>query len=561
MVSLIDLKRTQKKPIKREVPSGAKLGAVNKICGRTIVYNQLFTTENYDSDSLKITYADNVITINGSTSNNWINFSPLDENSNIIAKFYIKMTIIKNDDKLSFNYGWLNRSCYTDSISTGSSSAIYNQTTSQLEKEPSTGISWDGSLGSVTFNDVKIQIIVVNLTKMFGEGNEPSTPEEFEAMFPNDYYPYNEGTLMSMSVNEVVEKGRNLFDCYGFSAKGMTSLNDERVLANSYGTTISTTEPTNKIVVVQTQAPNSYKTSADNGYFCTGVKDMKPSKSYVFSFDFTPTKKLIADGQLSFLVNGRLSQGTITVGELNVKKRLSIQIDYSVVDNRQYLEVRLGGMSGIFENFQLDEGSTATSYTPYHESTFPIPQAIQNLDGYGWGVNNVYNYVDYENKKFYKYVNRVDLGTFNFTYVTYGNDNRFYLFRISLPNGMEKDDNAYLHTNNLLCSKYTDAPWETIWASGTDKTITRTSSTINITDSSFSDAEKFKQSLQGVYLYYELAEPVVTDISDIIGDTFQEPFNVESGGSLTFKNTNGDGYQLAVSSDIQYVVSLKEVTS
>lgn len=33
------------------------------------------------------------------------------------------------------------------------------------------------------------------------------------------------------------------------------------------------------------------------------------------------------------------------------------------------------------------------------------------------------------------------------------------------------------------------------------------------------------------------------------GDTFQESFNVEGGGSLTFKNTNGDGYKLAVPSN------------
>lgn len=31
--------------------------------------------------------------------------------------------------------------------------------------------------------------VKVNLTKMFGKGNEP-TPEEFEAMFPPSYYTY-----------------------------------------------------------------------------------------------------------------------------------------------------------------------------------------------------------------------------------------------------------------------------------------------------------------------------------------------------------------------------------
>ena len=36
----------------------------------------------------------------------------------------------------------------------------------------------------------------INLTKMFGEGNEP-TPEQFEAMFPKVYYPYVEGTRVN----------------------------------------------------------------------------------------------------------------------------------------------------------------------------------------------------------------------------------------------------------------------------------------------------------------------------------------------------------------------------
>ena len=65
----------------------------------------------------------------------------------------------------------------------------------------------------------------------------------------------------------------------------------------------------------------------------------------------------------------------------------------------------------------------------------------------------------------------------------------------------------------------------------------------------------------GTNTYYELAEPIVTDISNVIGYTFQEPFEVESGGSFTFKNTNGDGYQIAVPSDIQYTVALSEVNA
>ena len=60
-------------------------------------------------------------------------------------------------------------------------------------------------------------------------------------------------------------------------------------------------------------------------------------------------------------------------------------------------------------------------------------------------------------------------------------------------------------------------------------------------------------------LYYELAEPIITDISDIVGDTFQEPFEVEAGGTLTFQNSHGDDYRIPVSSTEEYLISLAEV--
>ena len=51
---------------------------------------------------------------------------------------------------------------------------------------------------SVTF-DVEFSLNVFDLTVMFGAGNEPASPEEFEAMFPNDYYAYDTGTEQHFS--------------------------------------------------------------------------------------------------------------------------------------------------------------------------------------------------------------------------------------------------------------------------------------------------------------------------------------------------------------------------
>lgn len=59
--------------------------------------------------------------------------------------------------------------------------------------------------------------------------------------------------------------------------------------------------------------------------------------------------------------------------------------------------------------------------------------------------------------------------------------------------------------------------------------------------------------------YFELTDEEVTDISDIIGDAFQEPFEVESGGTLTFRNSNGDGFKIPVPNTEEYIVSLTEI--
>jgi hypothetical protein len=94
--------------------------------------------------------------------------------------------------------------------------------------------------------------MLIDLTQMFGEGNEPTTVEEFESMFPNAYYPYSEGELMSIPVNEVEEVGKNIFKCKNFSCSGLVG-DYNPSLSNFYGTSINSTEPSNSITVTQSK--------------------------------------------------------------------------------------------------------------------------------------------------------------------------------------------------------------------------------------------------------------------------------------------------------------------
>lgn len=55
-------------------------------------------------------------------------------------------------------------------------------------------------------------VILIDLTLMFGKGNEPSTVEEFEAMFPENYYKYNSGEIINSNINAIEAVGFNQWD-------------------------------------------------------------------------------------------------------------------------------------------------------------------------------------------------------------------------------------------------------------------------------------------------------------------------------------------------------------
>ena len=72
----------------------------------------------------------------------------------------------------------------------------------------------------------------------------------------------------------------------------------------------------------------------------------------------------------------------------------------------------------VYKNdIALIAGSSG-SYTPYHQTWYPIPEAIRALTGYGWSAGNAKNYVDYENKKYVQCVSSVDLGTLDWEFNT-----------------------------------------------------------------------------------------------------------------------------------------------
>ena len=194
-------------------------------------------------------------------------------------------------------------------------------------------------------------------------------------------------------------------------------------------------------------------------------------------------------------------------------------------------------------------------YTPYHSNVYQIPEAIRNLPGYGWSAGTARNYVDYENKKYVQCVGSVDLGTLSWRV---GDSVSFKTFQLT---GQKLTKN-YDIAPNILCSKYPTKTQNELWGKINVTGITTAANVdgyVYLNDTAYTDAAAFQQAMQGVMLYYELESPIVTDISDIIPDDFLRNIEVEAGGSITFKNSNGDSYRIPVPSEEEYIVKLSEV--
>lgn len=205
---------------------------------------------------------------------------------------------------------------------------------------------------------------------------------------------------------------------------------------------------------------------------------------------------------------------------------------------------------------QQENGDTATNYSPFYQIEHPIPEAIKALPGYGWSAGTARNYVDYENKRYVQCVSSVDLGTLNWV----AGDSGKVGFQTSQVTGQKLTKN-YNILPNIICSKYLAKTQNAMWGKTSVTGITTNASVdgyVYVNDTSYTDATAFKQAMQGVILYYELATPIVTDISSLIPDDFLRNIEVEAGGSVTFKNSN-DNYHIPVPSEEEYIVKLSEV--
>lgn len=486
----------------KTVPTGAKLMSVKSVGGRSFVWNQMCSTFTYQGTecNCKPVYS----------AHKYLCRIDCEAEQGTTVYMYFREVIYTKNNQTSkaVNAGkstlsWIT-SPYGDSDIGGTFDAFLI-----------------GNSVKVTFSNRQI----FDLTLIFGSGNEPTTVEEFEKIFPADYYPYNAGEIISAGTEEVVEQGANLY--YGTDMLKVGS-DDYEYIANSYR--------------------------------CKAIK-LKPNTTYTLSFTSDKTSEIILLMNVNTVVN---SQPYLDF------RKTSDNRSYRTGDNGcLYVGVYAGNGSVMSADvvkrlseceIMISEGDTPTAYAPYHSNVYQIPEAIRALPGYGWSAGTAKNWVDYENKKYYQCVDSVDLGTLTWMKTSSQSVGDYFYAPVSAI-GFKRLGAFGTTVHNILCSKYITVARNP--NAFVDKTIVLDGdsiavSQIQVKDTAYTDATAFKQAMQGVILYYELEKPIVTDISTMIPDDFLRNVEVEAGGSITFKGGNDD-YRIPVPSEEEYIVKLSEI--
>lgn len=332
-----------------------------------------------------------------------------------------------------------------------------------------------------------------------------------------------DGEIVSAGTESVVEQGKNLWNIDGYTASDLVNLG-----AGYWGTRLNV-------------KPNS-------AYCVSVIRDTALCGTY--------GKLIGADKRdIEFFGHKTMSGINAYTGHPITFQTADENYVYVAINSFNGFDTWKSDFLKYFPSFQIEKSSTATAYAPFHRNEYPIPEAIRALPGYGWSAGTAKNYVDYENKRYVQCVGSVDLGTLSWRV---GDSVSFETFQLT---GQKLTKN-YDIAPNILCSKYPTKTQNELWGKTNVTGITTNANVdgcVHLNDTTYTDAAAFQQAMQGVMLYYELANPIITDISTLIDDDFLRNLTVEAGGSVTFKNSNGDSYRIPVPSEEEYIVKLSEV--
>lgn len=508
-----DFETDTQEAYQRQVPSGAKAGAVMEYGGKTVVWNQI--ADDWEkAETSRILYFPKGQTITAGHKY-FISYDAEGAIENVATQVIM---YYKPEGEKPVQCGKVT------STGAGKKKSVVTATESGISNLT------DNITGSVWMyvyqpNGGVDNIKIIDLTIMFGTGNEPTDTTD-PRIAPVEAYAaarpeYNTGELLSAQVDEARVQGKNLVnvDAAEITGGSNVSISGNDIVVNKYSyVKFPLTLVVGDVVSV------SFGAAADvaNAEICFLLDD---------------DKKQILWGEYS---------GAVEYS----KKTIPITISKNVV--AIYIQSWNQANNVKISDLQVERGSASAAYSPYRLETYPIPQDIRDvcLD-YGIGVSaDCYNYIDFAAKQYHHRVGQVDLGTLKF-----GKQDTIsgsWRFQASF-NAMVLD------TTNLLTAKYPyvgDKTWSGVFG------VSTKNNQLQICDMAYATADDFKAAAAGQSLYYELATPEVIDLSAVWTDDFDLTFATEPGGSITLHHPKADeGFAIDVPAKIQYITKLSEVNA
>ena len=323
------------------------------------------------------------------------------------------------------------------------------------------------------------EVEVIDITKMFGSGNEPTTVEEFNARCPqNVSLEYNEGTIINNNTTAIKTTGFNAWDeeweLGGIGIKsGSIFSNSERIRSKNY------------------------------------CKCLPNTEYYVQSPTEAAINILWYDNNKNFIVYNYCNRTRNIISPTNACYfKINTYADYGTTYNND-----------ICINLS-HTGYRNGEYKPYESFTRQLPTVEGGLKSAGSVCDEIKYNQTTRKWEYIQRVGQVDLGELEWQFLegTATSNNRF----ISLSGLSNVKSPAYSEQPNVLCAKYNRiSPYRfyEVLSADLGVGIGQNSTKVILLDKQYNDdVVALKASLQGVILYYELAEPIITELDYDRGD-------------------------------------------
>lgn len=307
----------------------------------------------------------------------------------------------------------------------------------------------DGSdidLTTIEYISVRLGLFNASVTSSFidnvivsNDKNVPFEPYTGGKPSPSPEYPQEIVSVGGNGSIEVNVRGKNLADIYGYSANGMDNPEEKRALNNVYGTTLNTTEKTDKLIVNQEILDGAVAGNYTSGYFCIGInRKFEVDKYYIITFRINVIRNPLSMSEVFVSFNGITFSKAEVIGD-----KVTVKAEYKELGKRQYVEVRNNGMSVELSDFMITEVGETDDYVPYTEQTvqlhhilnaIPVASGTSGItytdaDGQAWIADEI----DFARGK---YVQRVWKGVFDGSSDEEWSTGSNYFFCKKLPSNM-----------------------------------------------------------------------------------------------------------------------------